>query len=627
MQLADLLEDFDSIIAISKSAPASQNRFVYYGDRIVKMPSPSSGIFSVIKKVFTEPIFEGVVPSVIEESFKVPRPAKLRDESIGSFLRRRFGPALADNLVSALFHGIYAGNIDRLSAKTLLPSAWFLERREAHEPYQRLVFQTLKLFFTARSLRKYRMIRARNIAMSGSAIDEQTESERTTSFGFGQKLSRLSEKIDTSSIYTFANGLQQFADLLIAKLTSNPSVTLSTSSPVSSISYNTEYRNFTITSPSGAHSSFDYAISTLRPSTLLSLISTTPNSLSLTPTTEAAFATTSASVNVMVVNLYYPSPSLLPTALSGFGYLIPASVPADSNPERALGVIFSSETSGIRGPESIKQVPYPTADELRSIRENLEEKMSSDYAIAQRRKLIDKYKKGLIKYDEEDQSVDQQDAPAHHSNWSEDAIRYAEMEVKVLEGQYKAQIDLVRRKEDEAIERESAPGFDAENNFYEVRRGQDSAPGTKLTVMLGGHWWDGWAESDLPTEEEGIAMAKSLLKRHIGITSEPEVAKARLQRDCIPQYPVGYRDYMADIHNNVLKKHFDGRLKVAGTWWQGGVGVNDCVRKARETAASIYEGWDQCTGLEEYMEDEKWVLVNKKTGEVEPDLRSIDPYL
>lgn len=49
------------------------------------------------------------------------------------------------------------------------------------------------------------------------------------------------------------------------------------------------------------------------------------------------------SVTVMVVNLFYSNPSLIP--VRGFGYLIPRSVPLEQNLECGLGVVFDSESS------------------------------------------------------------------------------------------------------------------------------------------------------------------------------------------------------------------------------------------------------------------------------------------
>lgn len=177
----------------------------------------------------------------------------------------------------------------------------------------------------------------------------------------------------------------------------------------------------------------------------------------------------------MVINLYYSTPKLLQTitppggfprvdVLSGFGYLIPNSVPFNQNPERALGVIFDSDIT----PDLWTSVP-----------------------------------------------------------------------------------------EDEQ--------------------------GTKLTVMMGGHWWDGWSE--YPTSEEGELMAKAVLARHLGITEEPKVCQANLQQDCIPQYHVGHTARMRRGHEALVDTYGD-RLRVAGSWYHG-VGVNDCLRVAFDTAAGL----------------------------------------
>lgn len=173
------------------------------------------------------------------------------------------------------------------------------------------------------------------------------------------------------------------------------------------------------------------------------------------------------SVTVMVVNLYYSNPQLLP--VHGFGYLLPRSLPFEQNPERALGVVFDSDAT----------------------------------------------------------------------------------------------------------------------------IGQDEIPGTKLTVMLGGHWWDGW--DTYPDEEEGSSMAKAILARHLGITEQPSAMKVGLQRDCIPQYTVGHAARMSDASKRLLD-NFQGRLRIAGNSYTG-VGLNDCVRAAKELATLLQSGL-QRSGLE-----------------------------
>jgi oxygen-dependent protoporphyrinogen oxidase len=183
---------------------------------------------------------------------------------------------------------------------------------------------------------------------------------------------------------------------------------------------------------------------------------------------------------VQTVNLYYSTPNLIP--VTGFGYLIPQSVPFEQNPERALGVIFDS-----------------------------------------------------------------------------DAIS-----------------------------------------------GQDTVDGTKITVMLGGHWWDGW--QGYPDSDEGAELAKSVIQRHLGITEEPAACHVQLHRDCIPQYTVGYEERLKQ-YGEKLQQEFKGKVRVVGNQYNG-VGVNDCVRGAWSLARALRgDGWkSRDCGLGKVMETSPWVI-------------------
>jgi protoporphyrinogen oxidase len=177
-------------------------------------------------------------------------------------------------------------------------------------------------------------------------------------------------------------------------------------------------------------------------------------------------------VTVMVVNLYFRTPNLLP--VKGFGYLIPQNAPFDHNPERALGVVFDS-----------------------------------------------------------------------------------------------------------------------------FQTFQDTVDGTKVTVMLGGHWWDGWTA--FPDSAQGVALARALLKRHLYISEEPEAVNAVLQRNCIPQYTVGHHERLERAHAQLLKV-FHGKVRVAGSSYFG-VGVHDCAAAALNAALSIKNSpWASVSGLEQAFE-------------------------
>lgn len=106
---------------------------------------------------------------------------------------------------------------------------------------------------------------------------------------------------------------------------------------------------------------------------------------------------------------------------------------------------------------------------------------------------------------------------------------------------------------------------------------QDSVGGTKFTVMLGGHYWDDWKDTDYPDHDTSVKMARAILERHLYITKAPSITRTHLQKNAIPQYTVGHNRRMYELSDTV-KKDFNRRLTLAGNWYNG-VGVNDCIRQ------------------------------------------------
>lgn len=492
-------------------------------------PSPSgliATLFNTVRSVISEPIFKGVVWNIAAEASVATRPENVKDESVGSFISRRYGKPITDNLVSALFHGIYAGNIYNLSARTLLPKLWYLETRDSDG--NGINTEMMELMFKQQTLHSWETIKSANRA----SADDSSMKHRDVFHGLMQMMHQC-------SVYTLLDGIGSLTTALLGQLLENKNVNIETGAKVSEITFDANNRKFDIACADGYKASdFDYVVSSLPPATLANALSADEKSKTQHKSLISSLAHSPKAVNVMVVNLYYTSPNL--AVPRGFGYLIPRSIPVPQNPERALGVIFGSETAGPKGEESTVQARRVKAD--------------FDRSDPEWKKIVE----------------------------TEDNQAKMEYLLKVTE-------------------------------VEERRAGQDSASGTKLAVMLGGHWWDGWSESDLPSESEGIEMAKSVIARHLGITEEPLVAKARLQRDCIPQYQIGYRDDMARIHEGLVSD-FGGRMKVTGVWWQGGVGLNDCVMGAREISRAIREGWDGETGLEKYVGEEKWFIRDRRTG-------------
>lgn len=442
------------------------------------MPHPAFGFFDNLWSLLTEPVFQGVVWAGITEVVKDRRDLGLEDESVGDFFSRRFCKPAVDNILSAVLHGIYAGDAYQLSAKSLFPGPW---RDEA----------------TAGSILKG-MLQSRAEGFEVTKREAEYLKEMK-SFDWDPLLKAT---LKDTTVFTFREGLGTITDALARYLVQHGNVEFKTSTPVQHIATSADKNSVSISSSGSTEPvSYKHAISALTPAHLNTV--TNQRKPGLVPHIP--------SVTVMTVNLYYRTPDLNP---AGFGYVIPQAAPFENNPERALGVVFDTAYSPSPKDLDMNNWQVDNAEAIKQARESGQLVNVNDFA------------------------------------WY---------------------------------------------NLPEPPNMQDHVKerGTKLTVMLGGHWWNDWPS--FPDEQQGLQLAKSLLERHLGIKEEPEAWQVNLQKDCIPQYEVGHESKLRTAHNN-LWQEYRGRLRVAGSWMSG-VGVNDCLRSAWDVARSLKEGRDG-TGLE-----------------------------
>ncbi len=161
----------------------------------MRLPGPGSSLLGVLFSCISEPVFKGVFPSLLTEPHIPPRPDHLLDESVASFLSRRLGSSLvADNIVSAVFHGIYAGDIYQLSARSLLARAWQFERRYG------------SLFNAFWSQARGRLL----VPISREDVALCKETRKFT--------------MKDASTFTFMGGIGELANTILAKLEDNPNV-------------------------------------------------------------------------------------------------------------------------------------------------------------------------------------------------------------------------------------------------------------------------------------------------------------------------------------------------------------------------------------------------------------------
>jgi len=502
MQELDLAKD---AIFPQRTSPAARNRYVYYPDHLVRMPHPSFGFSENLWSMWTEPVFETAILSGFGEMFKRPRDASVEDESVGDFFSRRFSKTMVDRILSAVLHGIYAGDAYQLSAKSLFPSQWRDEES------------------TGSVLGGMIRSRADGVEMTKREAEFLREMR---DFSWDPLLKAT---LKDTTVFTFKDGMGMLIDRLVRHLVGHGNVEFKTGTSVEAVAPADEYDGVTVKVKGSEHVHwYTHAISALSPWHLNQVCTGVLEEGQSKPLSLIAHIPT---VTVMTVNLYFRTPNLNP---AGFGYVIPQATPFENNPERALGVVFDTAYSPSPSDLDTKNWHVSNADQLRQARETGQLVNVNDF------------------------------------------------------GWYN--LPNPPNAQDQVKER-----------------------GTKLTVMLGGHWWDDWPA--YPDEQEGLALARSVVRRHLGITEEPEAWQVNLQKDCIPQYTVGHADRLEKAHFDIADA-YEGRLRVAGNWIAG-VGVNDCLRTAREVVRGLEDDEDR-TGLEHVVND-TWVRVKPLArGEKDP---------
>ncbi|KAK9780660.1 putative Protoporphyrinogen oxidase [Seiridium cardinale] len=135
-------------LTVPNDSPVAGTRYILYPKHLVGLPAVNSpairrhiasipapsrlGLSRMGRYcwlIATEPLFHNLITGAFCDFFIARRPEGLRDESIGQFVTWRWGSDFTDNFLSAIIHGLYAGDINQLSVKSLMPKMWELEKQ------------------------------------------------------------------------------------------------------------------------------------------------------------------------------------------------------------------------------------------------------------------------------------------------------------------------------------------------------------------------------------------------------------------------------------------------------------------------------------------------------------------
>ncbi|KAG9326651.1 hypothetical protein KVV02_006162 [Mortierella alpina] len=294
---------------VPKTSPAAKNRFIFSHNKLHKLPSTLSG-------ALTHPLIAPKLPRAGLDLFKGS--TKQDDESIQDFVTRRFGKGFSDDLISAMVHGIYAGDVSKLSVRSTFGMLYHLEK-------------------------DYGSV-AVGLLMGGGAVD--TPWDLTLKERIVKSMPDLKDFIDKTSIYSFTDGLEEISKALEKDLVASGRVDFRKESPVERLDFNLANRDVkaSLSSLSTAIEPHQDRISIKgqEPVHAQSVISTIPP-LQLQPLLSTSYPelTHNPSVTVAVVNLVYASEQARLTS-PGFGYLIPKSEDSAVKHQGLLGVVFDS---------------------------------------------------------------------------------------------------------------------------------------------------------------------------------------------------------------------------------------------------------------------------------------------
>ncbi len=456
----------DLINVIPSNSIANKKYLLSPENELVQVPNDLSSTFNFLKS----PLGKGLVPGLLTEVFK---PQKInKDESVESFLTRRFGKSLPNNIMSAVFNGIYAADIGKLSAKTTLKSMYESELQDG----------SIVKSMIMKNLQKD----SKKDTVSPILKDYDQKFKKIFKDAPYYPISRLQSLLKSFPMVLLKGGLSNLPNLIGENLAKNNKIKFVKNDPIISINRN-QNKSITLRTSSGITKDYSHVRSTVNATTFAQMLQNgalISSGEETSPTADIALEL--KFINIFLINLYIKKNVL---KNHGFGYLIPKS---NQNNERVLGVIFDSD--------------------------------------------IEKSATKLLQSDS----------------------------IKYLKSNEEAALPVMQ------------PVF-------------NDADYTKLTIMMGGHYW---ANHKIPSRERSISAAKEALTNQLGIdftSLSPEddfYIDSQLIPNCLPQYHIGYDDMKKRFLESV-KEEFGERLSTGGMSFGDGAGVPDCVVNSFKNAANL----------------------------------------
>lgn len=298
-------------IMVMKSSSVANRKFLLNSTHDL-VPVPHS-MPSFAKFVNSE-LSVSFAKAVLLEPFRKKGP--LTDESIEVFFKRRFGSTeITDKVLSAIYHGIYAGDVAKLSAKSLFPG---LQQKE--QEYGSVIRPMIQKAV------KYLVSKAEREASKQKILPESLIAYQKL-INPEADLVNLANQLKGHPIVALKETLSYYPQVLTNILEANPNVEIIYGSKVGKVdpvagSVECNSKQY----------KFDHIRSTINVHDLAKVVQS--------DALQQLFDQIDY-VSIFLVNIVSKVP-LVPNGYNGFGFLVPK---ASHNKEFLLGTIFDSDIS------------------------------------------------------------------------------------------------------------------------------------------------------------------------------------------------------------------------------------------------------------------------------------------
>ncbi len=109
----------------------ARRTYILHHRRLVPLPD---GLMFLVPTRIWPMVTTGLLPlsaklKAAGEMFSSPPATEKEDESVASFVKRHFGRAMVENIADPLLAGVYGGDAEALSMRSVLPRFWEMERK------------------------------------------------------------------------------------------------------------------------------------------------------------------------------------------------------------------------------------------------------------------------------------------------------------------------------------------------------------------------------------------------------------------------------------------------------------------------------------------------------------------